>query len=299
VDINEIIKSIEKMLQCLIGEKINLLTLLSTDIGKVKVDPVQLQQVLLNLAVNAHDAMPEGGQLTIITENYILNDVDLPLHPQWKPGRYAVLSATDTGTGMTPEVKARIFEPFYTTKEIGKGTGIGLATVFGIVTQSEGHIEVISEVGAGSCFKIFLPVSTGMMNEIPVTDLDLATNGDETIILVEDEVDVRKVAKLSLEVKGYTVWEAQNGEQALTLTKMIKGSVHLLLTDLVMPGMDGRRLKEEMEFIYPKIKILYISGYIDDSIVQSGIAAQNVAFLSKPFTPAALAKTVREVLDDK
>ncbi len=300
IDLNETIANIENMLHRLIGENINLITFLSPTIGKVKVDPVQIQQVLLNLAVNARDAMPDGGQLIIKTEDFNLYESLHCSKPELKPGRYVLLSLSDTGCGMAPEVVARIFEPFYTTKEVGKGTGLGLATVFGIVTQSDGHIEVVSAEGVGSCFKVYLPVIYGTVTQAIEQKVgDWGAQGGETIMLVEDEESVRQIAKISLEKMGYSVYEAENGEAALALINKIQGPWDMLLTDMVMPGMNGRQLKDKVLCISPDISVLYITGYIDERIVKQNSDDNNEAFLTKPFTPTSLVRKVREILDKK
>ncbi|MBI4751424.1 MAG: PAS domain S-box protein [Acidobacteria bacterium] len=300
LDLNEIVTNIEKMLRRLIGEDIVLTSVLKPALGKVKVDPGQIEQVIINLAVNARDAMPDGGRLTIETSMVEFSEEYGRLHPDYQPGWYVLLSLTDTGCGMTAEVKNRIFEPFFTTKAQGKGTGLGLATVFGILKQSEGHIEVNSEVGFGTCFNIYLPVIEEKWKPETGSDtMELLRPGYESILLVEDEPIVREVTKQSLEVFGYQVKEAGNGQEALGLIKTISEPIALLITDVVMPQMNGRQLAEQLRLQFPDLKVLFISGYTDDAIVRHGIIDANVAFLQKPFTPTALAKKVREVLEGK
>lgn len=300
LDLNEIVTTIEKMLRRLIGEDILLTSVLKPALGKVKIDPGQIEQVIINLAVNARDAMPQGGHLTIETSMVEFTEDFCCLHPDYKPGWYVLLSLTDTGCGMTAEVKNRIFEPFFTTKEQGKGTGLGLATVFGILKQSDGHIEVYSEVGVGTSFKIYLPIieekwlaNTGSEMIEPVR------HGHESILLVEDEPVVREVTKQSLEAFSYHVIEASSGHEALDLIETISEPVAMLITDVVMPQMNGRQLAEQLRLKFPDLKVLFMSGYTDDAIVRHGVLDANVAFLQKPFTPTSLAKKVQEVLDGK
>lgn len=299
LDLNEIVTNIEKMLRRLIGEDIVLTSVLGPALGKVKVDPGQIEQVIINLAVNARDAMPEGGRLTIETRMVEFTEDFCRLHPDYNPGWYVLLSLTDTGCGMTADVKNRIFEPFFTTKEQGKGTGLGLATVFGILKQSEGHIEVNSEVGCGTCFNIYLPVIKEQWEPEASNTLELLRPGHESILLVEDEPVVREVTKQSLEAFSYHVIEASSGQEALDLLKTTSEPVALLITDVVMPQMNGRQLAEQLRSKFPDLKVLFMSGYTDDAIVRHGVLDANVAFLQKPFTPTALAKKVQEILERK
>ncbi|HNC47199.1 MAG TPA: response regulator, partial [Acidobacteriota bacterium] len=291
LDVNDIVGNIEKMLRRLIGEDIFLTTVLQPNLSKVKVDPGQLEQVIINLAVNARDAMPQGGRLTIETETVELDEAVCKFRPGCKPGWYARISITDTGCGMTSEVQSHIFEPFFTTKEHSKGTGLGLATVFGIVKQSEGYIEVYSEVGLGSCFKIYFPVvDAGRVAETSDGQAESVESGAETILLVEDEEVVRTITRLSLETFGYQVIEAESGTQALELIKTVTTPVALLITDVVMPGMNGRQIADQLHQLFPELKVLFMSGYTNDAIFRHGIIEDNIAFIQKPFTPNLLAK---------
>ncbi len=297
LDPNVVVAETRKLLSRLIGEDITLTTTLSPGIGRVKVDPGQFGQVLMNLAVNARDAMPQGGRLTIETRNVELDGAYARLHPGVRPGRHVLIAVTDTGTGMPPEVLVRLFEPFFTTKEPGKGTGMGLATVYGIVKQSGGHVEPYSEVGVGTTFKVYLPMVDEPVEPRSDPDRAQAPGGTESVLLVEDQVDVRGFARLTLEAHGYTVLEAADGREALGLVEGDHQRVDILVTDVVMPGMSGPRLAEALRHQYPGLKVLYVSGYTDDAVVRHGILSHEVAFLQKPYTPVALAQQVREVLD--
>jgi signal transduction histidine kinase/ActR/RegA family two-component response regulator len=300
LDLNEIVDNLEKMLRRLIGEDVVLTTALSPGISAVRVDPGQMEQVVINLAVNARDAMPQGGRLTIETRDIELTEAYCRLHSDVKPGRYALLSITDTGCGMTPEVKGRIFEPFFTTKGPGKGTGLGLATVFGIVKQSDGHIQVYSELGFGTCFKICLAAVEAKAGSAQSEfGTGKARQGSETILLVEDEEGVRKIAKLILEKHGYKVLEASDGRKALAIAESFKGPIDLVLTDVVMPAMSGTQLMGLLHARHSRVKVLFMSGYTDDAMVRHGLIDAKAAFLHKPFSVIALAKKVREVLDGK
>jgi two-component system, cell cycle sensor histidine kinase and response regulator CckA len=298
LDLNEVVSGIEKMLRRLIGEDIVLTSILSPDLRPVKIDPGQVEQVILNIAVNARDAMPQGGRLTIETRN--LQDGNTPLSdvPSRKTASSVLLSISDTGCGMTPEVKAHVFEPFFTTKGPGKGTGLGLATVYGIVEQSGGGIAVRSEPDAGTTFEILLPA----VAEAPAAARSGANHkavphGHETVLIVEDEEAVRRIVKLVLDSSGYTVLEAKDGQQALEIAKEHRGHFHLLVTDVVMPGMSGRQLVELLRADIPALRVLFISGYTDDTVMRHGIVDGRESFLQKPFSPLALARKVREVLD--
>ncbi|MBX3014724.1 MAG: PAS domain S-box protein [Caldilineaceae bacterium] len=297
INLNEVIADIETMLTRLIGEDILLTTVLSPTASSVKVDPHQIEQVVINLAVNARDAMPQGGRLTIETCDVELDEAYSRLYPECKAGRYVQLTVIDTGCGMSADVKAHIFEPFFTTKSVGKGTGLGLATVFGIIKQSDGHITVHSEVNVGSCFTIYLPVVAPSSGPMPPT-LESAPvlHGTETILLVEDEDAVRQIAKLALEMHGYQVLEASNGRQALALFEQHLGPLHLLVTDVIMPEMSGRQLAQQLQHRLASLKILFMSGYIEDVILQQEIMTFKDAFLHKPFSPLALTKKVYDVL---
>jgi two-component system cell cycle sensor histidine kinase/response regulator CckA len=250
----------------------------------------------MNLAVNARDAMPRGGQLTIETRNVHLREPDAVGYPELTPAHYVQLAVSDTGVGMTEEVKARIFEPFFTTKEAGHGTGLGLAMVYGAVKTHRGHISVYTEAGHGTTFKILLPATAAALPP-KSSVLQLAPRGTETVLLVEDEEPVRRLAVVALRMHGYTVMDAGTGADGLRLADAHPGPVHLLVTDVVMPGMSGREVAEAMRRRHPGIKVLFASGYTDDAVVRHGIVEATDAFLQKPFTPLALARKVRAVLD--
>jgi two-component system cell cycle sensor histidine kinase/response regulator CckA len=299
LDLNEVVRENERMLRRLIGEDVQLTAVLDPALEPVKVDPGQIGQVIMNLAVNARDAMPTGGKLTIETGNVKLDEVSAVADPEVRPGRYVRLAVTDTGTGMTPEVQARVFEPFFTTKGPGKGTGLGLATVYGIVKQSGGFVSVYSEPGRGTAFKIYFPVAQGRApagKSFP--GLAPTARGTETVLLVEDEDAVRSIVRSVLQQAGYVVLDASRGAEALRLAGEHPGPVHLLITDVVMPEMAGRELVERLAPLRPGLKVLYLSGYTDDAVVRHGVLQADVAFLQKPFTMAALANKVRQVLDE-
>jgi PAS domain S-box-containing protein len=298
LNLNAIVGEAEKMLRRLIGEDVSLIAVLDPGLAAVKVDPGQVEQVVMNLVVNARDAMAQGGKLTIETANVELDESYAQAHFEVKPGRYVMLAVSDTGCGMDEATKARIFEPFFTTKGPSKGTGLGLATVYGIVKQSGGSIGVYSEPGKGSAFKIYLPV---VQERIPTGkshhDLKVALRGSETVLLVEDEPAVRSLSRLALQMYGYRVLEASQGEEALRVGEQHAGPIHLLLTDVVMPGMSGRQVAEAFRQRQPAMKVLFVSGYTDDAVVRHGVLEADTPFLQKPFTPVALANKVREVLD--
>jgi len=255
--------------------------------------------VLVNLVMNARDAMPQGGTVTVETRNADLDEHYCAVHPYASPGRYAVLCVTDTGIGIPREQQARIFEPFYTTKEEGTGTGLGLATVYGIVRQSGGPVEVYSEPGCGASFKVYFPEAgiPGAPARAEGAALRGAPGGSETVLLVEDDPSVRALARMGLEAFGYRVLEAENADQALRIADGHAEPIHLLLTDVVLPGMGGRELAERLCIRRPGLQVLYMSGYTDDAVVRQGLLQEEVAFLQKPYTPATLAARVREVLD--
>jgi two-component system cell cycle sensor histidine kinase/response regulator CckA len=298
LDLNAAVKDTQKMLRRLIGEDIRLTSVLDPALGRVKADPGQIEQIIMNLVVNARDAMPQGGKVTLETRNVELDETYAQAHQEVKPGRYVMLATTDTGSGMTEEVKARIFEPFFTTKEKAKGTGLGLATVYGIVKQSGGFIYVYSEPGAGTVFKVYFPLVTESLTSVasPSAGAKAAT-GTETLLLVEDEEGVRMLTRQVLQSYGYKVLDACDGAQAIRSAQQHQGPIDLVVSDVVMPGMGGRQLTERLAALRPAIKVLYLSGYTDDAVVRHGVLTAQTHFLQKPFTPAALANKVREVLD--
>jgi PAS domain S-box-containing protein len=309
VDLNAIVASIHAMLQRLLGETINLVTITAPDLGAVKADPGQMEQMILNLCVNARDAMPDGGRLTLRTANVDLDEAAAARWGDARPGPYVTLEVTDTGVGMDEETRSRLFEPFFTTKEQGKGTGLGLSTVYGTVRQSGGHIAVESAPGRGSTFTVCLPRAAAAApppepRPVPPApapraraETRLTPGRGETILLVEDAQRVRAVVREILEMSGYVVLEARHGAEALEVSRAHPGVIHLLVTDVVMPQMSGRELAQRLATLRPELKVLYMSGYTDDAIVRHGVLASGIAFLSKPFTPDALALKVREVLD--
>ena len=298
LDLNKVIHETERMLRRLIGEDIALTTVLAPDLPRVRVDPSQLSQILMNLAVNARDAMPRGGQLTIESHCVELDEQYGSNHVAVVPGSYVMLAMTDTGCGMPPEVLARTFEPFFTTKGPGQGTGLGLAMVYGIVRQSGGHIEVYSEVERGTTFKLYFPAVAAPGGGAGETRPDtLAPRGSETLLLVEDEAAVRQLTLLALEELGYRVLVAADGEEALEIVSAHAGEIHLMITDVVMPRMSGRELAERIAVLRPETRVLYTSGYTDDAVVRHGILHAEVEFLQKPYSPLHLGRKVRSVLD--
>ena len=298
IDLNQIVVDMNKMLQRLIGEDVDLMMGLAADLGKVKADPNQIEQILLNLSINARDAMPKGGRLTIETSNVHLSEEYSHDHVSVRPGQYVMLAVSDNGCGMDAETQGHIFEPFFTTKEVGKGTGLGLATVYGIVQQSEGTIWLYSEVGQGTAFKIYLPCAEVSVKEVEVEADDFESlQGTETVLLVEDEAVVREMATEILRDSGYHVLEAKHGPEAIILARQHSGVIDLMLTDVVMPQMSGRELAEQLSPSRRDMKVLYMSGYTDDAIVHHGVLDEGTAFIGKPFTPSALARKVREILD--
>ncbi len=299
LDLNAIVIASEKLLGRLIGEHIEFYTALDPMLRNVRVDPVQIEQVLVNLILNARDAMPQGGKLTIETSNIELEEKHESKRSLIPAGSYVMLAITDTGCGMDEETQSRIFEPFYTTKELGKGTGLGLATVYGIVKQSGGFIWVYSEHGRGTTFKVYLPRVENSV--IPLRQgkrqLD-ACKGTETVLLVEDAEPLRALIREFLKLGGYTVLEAENGAEAIRIAGAFGGPIHLLLTDVVMPRMGGQQLAEQLMSIRPTTRVLYMSGYPNDGIANAGILSAGVVLLEKPFTREILSRRVRQVLDE-
>lgn len=297
LDLNAIVTNVEKMLCRLIGEDVELATIQGPGLGRVKADPDQIEQVLVNLAVNARDAMPQGGKLTIETANVNLDDTYPRIHRPVNPGHYVMLSVSDTGCGMDAKTRTHIFEPFFTTKEKGKGTGLGLAMVYGIVKQSGGYIWVYTEPSQGATFKIYLPrVEEPAETVAALSDCAQLPRGSETILLVEDEDAVRSLVRGILESEGYSVLEASRPGEALLICQKHEGSIHLMVTDVIMPEMSGRALAKRLEPEFPNMKVLYVSGYTDEAIVRHGVLEPGTMFLQKPFTPDSLARKVRQVL---
>lgn len=299
LNVNAVVENLEPMLQRLIGEDIELTPRLSSDLRSTRADIAQLEQVIMNLIVNARDAMPTGGKITIETANVELDDTYARTHIAAVPGAYVMLAVSDTGIGMSPETQARIFEPFFTTKPKGRGTGLGLATIYGIVKQNHGNIWVYSEPGKGATFKIYLPLVDAPPESAMTGDQPSIRAGHETVLLVEDNEQVRTLARTVLTRNGYTVIEAADAEETLRVVAQHGGPPDLLLTDVVMPGTSGRLLAQRLSEEYPDLNVLYMSGYTDDAIVHHGVLAPGVAFLQKPFTPATLTRAVREVLETK
>lgn len=299
LDLNSIVVNMEKMLKRLIGEHIELATVQQANLGRVKADAGQIEQVVLNLAVNARDAMPDGGKITIETANVDLDEAYSRSHSTVVPGPYVMLAISDTGEGMTNEIMTHIFEPFFTTKEKGKGTGLGLSTVYGIVKQSAGNVWVYSELGRGSTFKVYLPRISETATLAPTASAPESIRGTETILLVEDEAPVRSLVRETLQSYGYNVLEAQGADHAISIFQEYNDPIHLLLTDVVMPQVSGKELAKRMSPAHPEAEILFMSGYTDNAIVRHGVLDANTFFLQKPFMPKTLVTKVREVLDAK
>jgi PAS domain S-box-containing protein len=298
LDLNAVVKSAEKMLHRLIGEDIEVDTSFDPNLGAVRSDPAQLEQILINLAVNSRDAMPSGGKLIIETANIDLNQAYADTHLSVAPGPYVRLTVTDTGCGMDRHTREHVFEPFFTTKEKGKGTGLGLATVYGIVKQGGGYIWVYSELGMGTTFKIYLPRVVAAVQPVPALPIPATqARGSETILLVEDEDGIRSLVAGILRGHGYKVLEADRPNTALEISKTFAGPIHLLFTDVVMPQMSGREVAAQISTARPATKILYMSGYTDHAIAHHGVLNPGVPFLQKPFTPESVTRKVREVLD--
>jgi CheY-like chemotaxis protein len=298
LDLNAVVSRMEQMLRRLIGEDIELTTSLHPALGRVKADPSQVEQILMNLVVNARDAMPQGGRVVVETANVELGPSFAARHPETNPGSYVMLAVSDTGTGMDPETLAHLFEPFFTTKGPGEGTGLGLSTVYGIVKQSGGNIWAYSEPGRGSTFKIYLPrVEEAAESASETARVPPRLRGNETILVVEDEKIVRSLALDILKMHGYSVLEARNGTEALEVAARHSGTIHLMLTDVVMPQMGGPELVQRLQPLRPEMRILYMSGYTGGALVQQGVLEPDTALLSKPFGVDALARKIREILD--
>jgi CheY-like chemotaxis protein len=294
LDVNGIVEGLKSMLGRLLGEDVELTFRGEQPLGRIRADPTQIEQILMNLAVNARDAMTNGGRLAIATFNAEMDEDYARVHAGAVAGRYVCLAVSDTGHGMTRDVQARIFEPFFTTKEPGKGTGLGLATVYGIVKQSDGFVYVYSEPGQGTTFKIYLPRVDAVADERAAPGP--ATGGTETVLLVEDEGSLRDLIAELLEANGYDVLAAESPAKAIETAERHPGTIHLLLTDVVMPGMNGRQLAAQVRERRPEIRVLYMSGYTEDAIAHRGVLEVGALLVSKPFTQESLTRKLREAL---
>jgi len=297
MDLNETVHRMEKMLNRLIGDDVQLVSVLAPDLGRIKADPNQVEQMLMNLSINARDAMPDGGRIIIKTGNVEIDEAYAEQHPSIEPGRYVLLTVSDTGVGMDAEIQSHIFEPFFSTKSQGQGTGLGLSTVFGVVKQSGGAISVYSEPGEGATFKIHLPRCDEVQVRPQPTVSAPWKGGRETILLVDDSTPLRKLARRILEDSGYTVLDSGDPTEALRIAAEHEGPLPLMITDVVMPGFSGSVLAERVAEVRPETKVLYASGYNDDSIAHAQVRGQASAFLDKPFTRENLLKKVRDLLD--
>jgi CheY-like chemotaxis protein len=297
LDVNSVVRYAEKMLRRLIGEDIEIRTILPDGLGNVLADFGQLEQVIMNLAVNARDAMPNGGSLTIETANVALAPGAFGEDRLVQPGPFVMLAVTDSGVGMDAATQAKIFEPFFTTKEPGRGTGLGLSTVYGIVTQSAGHLSVHSEPGRGTTFKAYLPRTDAGIDPPATATAATARDGWETVLIVEDVAAVRDIERRVLQRKGYKVLEASDADAAASVSAAYAGPIHLLLTDVVLPGTNGRELAERLKVARPSLAVLFTSGYTADAVTRLGILERGLAFMQKPFAPDMLERKVRETLD--
>jgi two-component system cell cycle sensor histidine kinase/response regulator CckA len=298
LDLNTLVSDLVKLLHRLLGEDIELITRLSPVIGRFRADPGQIEQVILNLAINARDAMPNGGRLTIETNNASLDDQYAKQHAEVRAGLYVMLAISDNGIGMDKETQSRIFEPFFTTKELGQGTGLGLATVYGIVKQSDGHIWVYSEPHRGTTFKVYFPRVEASVGVLPQSQERIQqSTGSETVLVVEDDDSVRGLVRQVMSSAGYTVMECRNANQAISMSSNYSGRIDLMITDVVMPGASGRELAQQITGLRSGIRVLFMSGYTDNAIVRHGVLDEGVAFIEKPFSPAKLLRKVREVMD--
>jgi len=297
LDLNDVIAEIKDLLRRMLGEDVELVVTPADGLDRVRADPGQIGQVIMNLAANSRDAMPQGGRFIVETANVMVDEAFSVQHANMPPGPYVVLSITDTGSGMTPEIRAHIFEPFFTTKETGKGTGLGLATVYGIVKQSGGYIWVYSEPGEGTTFKVYLPRVDALPERMQTATAPAVNcRGSETLLVVEDEEGVRVLVRDYLQMSGYTVLEAGRGEEALRIACEHAGQISLMITDVIMPGMNGRELAERMVLLRPEMKVLYMSGYAETAVYRKGILEPGAPFLRKPFGPPDLGRKVRDVL---
>jgi CheY-like chemotaxis protein len=295
IDVNEVLRRVQSLLHRVIGEDITL-TLNLSAVSTISADPGQIEQVMMNLAVNARDAMPEGGGLTIETADVDLDDVFVAQHRGARAGKHVLIAVSDTGSGMDEETRTHLFEPFFTTKPFGKGTGLGLATVYGVVKQSRGSIWVYSEPGKGSTFKIYLPFAKGTAEPPPPPVDQQALRGTETVLVVEDKVEVRGVIEKTLRRHGYTVIAAAGSAEAIAAAQAHEGPIHAMLTDVILPGASGREIARQVVATRPSLRVLYMSGYTDEVIAHHGMLEAGLAFVQKPFTGDLLARRIREVL---
>jgi len=297
IDVNSLVTNSEKLLRRLIGEDVELVLRLKSDAGAIKADPSLIEQTIFNLAVNSRDAMPHGGRITVETSEAHLDETYARTHPGVQPGHYVMIAVSDNGAGMDAETRRRIFEPFFTTKETGKGTGLGLAMVYGTVKQSGGDIWVYSELGKGTTFKLYFPRVADSTRETPGSEAVRAQGGHETILVVEDEDGVRTLLVRMLEQQGYKVLQAQHPDEAMELCEKQGQLISMLITDVVMPQMSGKQLAQELVRLRPQLKVLYMSGYTENTVGHHGVLDAGVEFLVKPFSREALARKVREILD--